>query len=89
MNVPGKKSTQASEVTDITKTQRLIDIAKRRGATLSDILRHDLLTKDVLFDSDFTVKPAKHVMIKNLRHIWIKKKILHSRKSQNFLPVFL
>ena len=77
MNVPGKKSTQVSEVKDITKTQRLIDIAKRRGASLSDILRHDLLTNDVLFDSDFTVKPAKHVMTENLRHIWIKKKILH------------
>ena len=26
---------------------------------------------------------------RNLRHIWIKKKILHSRNNQNFLPVFL
>ena len=62
-NVPGKKSTQVSEVKDITKTQRLIDIAERRGASLSDILRHDLLNRNVLFDGDFTVKPVKHVMI--------------------------
>ena len=47
MNVPGKKSTQVSEVKDITKTQRLTDIAERRGASLSDILRHALLTKNV------------------------------------------
>ena len=50
MNVPGKTSTQVSEVKDITKAQRLIDIAKRPGASLSYILKHDLLTKNVLFD---------------------------------------
>ena len=58
MNLSGKKSTQVSEVKDITKAQRLTDIAKRRGASVSDILKHDLLIKNVLFDGDFTLKPA-------------------------------
>ena len=66
MDVSGKKFTQVSEVKGITKAQILIDVAKRRGASLSDILGHDLLTKNVLFDGDFTVKPAKHVMIEEL-----------------------
>ena len=60
-NVSGKKSSQVSEVKDNTEAQRLIDIAKRRGASLSDILRHDLLTKNVFFDGNFTVKPAKRL----------------------------
>ena len=76
MNVPEKKSTQVSEVKDITKAQRLTDIAKRQGASLSDILRHDLLTKNVLFECDFTVKPAKHVMIEELE--------AHLDKEENF-----
>ena len=63
VNVPGKKCTQVSDVKDITKAQRLINIAKRRGAPLNDILTHDLPTKNVLLDGDFTVKPAKHVPI--------------------------
>ena len=66
MNFPGKKSTQVSEVKDITKAQRLINIAKRRGASLNDILKHELLTKNVLLDGDFTLKPAKYVTIEEL-----------------------
>ena len=76
MNVPGKKATQVSEVKDITKAQRLINIAKRRGALLNDILKHDLLTKNVLLDGDFTVKPAKHVMIEELE--------AHLNKEEDF-----
>ena len=49
MNVPRKKSIHASEVRDITKAQRLINIAKTRGASLNDILEHDLLTTNVLW----------------------------------------
>ena len=88
MNVPGKKSTQVSEVKDITKAQTLIDIAKRRGASLSEILKHDLLTKNVLFDGDLTVKPAKHVMKEELE-AHLDKEDFTLRKNQNFLSVFL
>ena len=88
INVPGKKSTQVSEVKDITKAQTLIDIAKRRGASLSEILKHDLLTKNVLFDGDLTVKPAKHVMIEELE-AHLDKEDFTLRKNQNFLSVFL
>ena len=69
MNVPGKKSTQVSEVKDITEAQSSINIAKRRGVSLDDILKHDLLTKNVVWDCHFTVKPAKHVTKWNFRHI--------------------
>ena len=79
MNIPGKKS-----------TQRLIDIAKRRGASLSDILKHDLLTKNVLFDGDFTVKPAKHVMIEELEaHLDKEKDFTFEKESELSSSVFV
>ena len=89
MNVPGKTSIQVSEVKDITKAQRLIDIAKRRGASLSDILKHDLLTKNMLFDGDFTVKPAKHVMTKEFEaHLNKGKDFTFEQESELSSSVF-
>ena len=89
-NVPGKKSTQVSEVKDITKAQRLIDIAKRLAASLSDILRHDLLTKNVLFDGDFTVKPAKHVIIEELEeHLDKEEDFTFEKESELSSGVFV
>ena len=81
MKVPGKKSTQAPEVKDITKAQRFINIAKRRGASLNDILKHDLLTKNVLLDGNFTVQPAKHVMIEELEAHLIKEDFTFKKES--------
>ena len=90
MDVPGKKSAQVSEVKDITKAQRLINIAKRRGASLSDIHRHDMLTKNVLFDGDFTVKPAKHVMIEELEaHLDKEEDFTFEKESELSSSVFV
>ena len=58
------------------KAQRLINIAKRRGASLNDILKHDFIIKNVLLDGDFTVKPAKHVTTVELEE--------HLNKGEDF-----
>ena len=90
INVPGKESTQVSEVKDIIKAQRLINIAKRRGASLNDILQHDLLTKNVLLDGDFTVKPAKHVMTDELEaHLNKEEDFTFKKESELSAGVFI
>ena len=68
----------------------MIEIAKRRGASLSDILRYALLTKNVFFDGDFTVKPAKHVIIEELEAYLDKEEdFTFEKKSELSSDVFL
>ena len=89
MNVPGKEIYSVSEIKDITKARRLIDIVKRRDASLSDILRHALLPKNVLFDGDFTVKPAKHDMIEEPEAYLDKEDFTFKKESEFSSCVFV
>ena len=59
----------------------MINIAKRRGASLNDILKHDLLTKNVLLDGYFTVKPEKHVVIEELEALLNKEEDFTFKKE--------
>ena len=72
------------------EAQRLVDIAKRQGAPLSDILKHDLLTENVLFNGDFTVKPSKHVMTEELEaHLDKGKDFTFQKESELSSGVFV
>ena len=71
--------------------QRLIDIVKTRGASLNDILEHDLLSTNVLWmATSLWIQPAKHVMTEELRaHLNKEEDFTFKKESELSAGVFV
>ena len=51
------------------QAQKLIDIAKSRGITMSEISQYDLLTNNLLFERKSPSKSGKHKIVTKLEVI--------------------
>ena len=81
--IPTKKKTQkvttknltAELVKDVSNCQKMIDISRSRGITMTEILHHDLFNFNPLFEGDDTYKPDKHILTKELEKLVFEKPI--------------
>ena len=81
--IPTKKKTQkvtaknptAELVKDVSNCQKLIDIARSRGITMTEILHHGLFNFNPLFEGNDTYKPDKHILTKELEKLVLEKPI--------------
>ena len=64
-NVPSNEL----NVKEVTEAQKLIDIARSRGITMSEILQYNLLTNNSLFEEQVPSKPDKHKIVTKLENI--------------------
>ena len=64
-NVPSSEL----NVKEVAEAQKLIDIARSRGITMSEILQFDLLTNNSLFEGQPPSKPDKHKIVTKLENI--------------------
>ena len=99
--IPTKKKTQkvttknptAELVKDVSNCQKMIDIARSRGITMTEILHHDLFNFNPLFEGDDTYKPDKHILTKELEKLVLEKPIfvksveLHTALVIDFMPL--
>ena len=44
-------------VKDLSNVKRSVDVARGRGLSLGQVMEHDLLSTNILFDGDYTSKP--------------------------------
>ena len=56
-------------VKEVVQAQKLIDIAKSRGITMSKISQYDLLTNNLLFEGKSPSKSGKHKIVTKLEVI--------------------
>ena len=54
---------------EVAKAQKLIDIARCRGITMSEILQYDLFTNSSLFEGQSPSKPDKYKIVTKLENI--------------------
>ena len=50
------------------EAQKLIEIARSTGMTISEILQYDLLTNNALFEGQSSSKPEKHKIVTRLEN---------------------
>ena len=54
-------------VKDLSDLQKNLDVARERGISLAQVMEHDLLSTNILFDGDYTSKPDdKSVLAREL-----------------------
>lgn len=58
--------TQKGTKKSLSQAHRDLDVAKERGERIQDILSHDLLPTNALFDGDFPAKPVKHRLVQEI-----------------------
>ena len=60
-------------IKQVAEAQKLIDIARSRGITMSEILQFDLLTNNSLFEGQPPSKPDTHKIVIKLENILQRK----------------
>ena len=71
-------------VKDLSDLQRNVDVARERerGISLAQVMEHDLLTTNILFDGDYTSKPDdKSVFVQELEKHFEKRELNFDNKS--------
>ena len=69
-------------VKDLSDLQRNVDVARERGISLAQVMEHDLLTTNILFDGDYTSKPDdKSVLVQELEKHFEKRELNFDNKS--------
>ena len=86
-------------VKDLSDLQRNVDVARERerGISLAQVMEHDLLTTNILFDGDYTSKPDdKSVFVQELEKHFEKRELNFDNKSDlqiallvNFITMIL
>ena len=74
-----ESSSQVS-IKEISYLQKF-EIARSRGIPITEILEHDLLSKSSLFENQFTAKPDKHILIKELEKAIVPSDYYFSKSS--------
>ena len=62
---------------EIATSQRKIDIAKRKGGQLRDILMYDVTESNMLYDGDVMAKHEKSKIIGEIQNLLPEQSILH------------
>ena len=53
---------------DLSDLQKNLDVARGKGISLAQVMEHDLLSTNILFDGDYTSKPDdKSVLVRELK----------------------
>ena len=81
-----ESSSQVS-IKEISYVQKIFEIEKSRGIPITEILEHDPLGKSPLFENQFTAKPDKHILIKELENAIVPNDYCFSKSS--ILPAAL
>ena len=77
-------------VKEVAEAQKLIDTARSRGTTMSEILQYNLLTNNSLFEGRSPSKPDKHKIVTKLENILqIKNDFENLDDTNNLLVVDL
>ena len=75
--------TTKSAVKELSKAQRLVDIARSRLIPMSELLEYDLTVQNPLFDGEFTAKPDKHLLVTALEKHLANSTYDFEKNSQN------
>ena len=69
-------------VKDLSDLQRNVDVARGRGISLVQVMEHDLLSTNILFDGDYTSKPDnKSVLVRELEKHFESRELNFENKS--------
>ena len=68
-------------VRDLSDLQRNVDIARGRGISLAQVMEHDLLSTNILFDGDYTSKPDKSALVRELEKHFESRELNFENKS--------
>ena len=69
-------------VKDLSDLQRNVDLARGRGISLAQVMEHDLLSTNILFDGDYTSKPdEKSVLVRELEEHFESRELNFENKS--------
>ena len=67
---------------DLSDLQRNVDVARGRGISLAQVMKHDLLSTNILFDGDYTSKPDdKSVLVRELEKHFESRELNFENKS--------
>ena len=69
-------------VKDLSDLQRNVDVARGRGISLVQVMEHELLSTNILFDGDYTSKPDnKSVLVRELEKHFESRELNFENKS--------
>ena len=69
-------------VKDLSYLQRNVDVTRRRGVSLAQIMEHDLLSTNILLDGDYASKPEdKSVLVRELEKHFESQELNFENKS--------
>ena len=70
-----------THVKDLSDLQRNVDIARGSGISLAEVMEHDLLSTNILFDGDYTSKPEKSALVRELEKHFESRELNFENKS--------
>ena len=80
-------TTSKLAIKELSQAQRLIDIARSRMISMTELLKFDMGIQNSLFDGEFTAKPDKYLLVSELEKSLVGT--TYKFKTDNFRPTAL